>query len=228
METTILLKMPEGGNNFESFSGAPQGAEKQQESQEKWQERQRKNSQAAAKQKQQEKRAKSQDDALAKLIATFLQNGNRSAHFLLIARLLSRNIPSDFILATIALIEPAVKNYIRDKLKALPAPKTTTKQKSIFPIEVKNAIDEWTNGIAVIAHTEPRRLIRTALDADNVPTSGLTQLFVLVLREHLEENHTEPVATKNLRAFGELYWQKLFSDLQKLTGEEHRLAAQNT
>jgi hypothetical protein len=217
--------MAEGGANFESFMGAPQGAEKAQETQEQFQERQRQAAAAAQKAKAEEKKAKAQDDALARLISQFLKNGKRSAHFLLLARLLARNIPSDFLLATIALIEPSIEEYITEKLEHLPPAKNLQKSEGgVFPPAVKAAIDRWTNGISLIARSEARRLVQTALDSDDVPTSGLTQLFVLVLREYLEANHSDAIPAKNLRAFAELFWQKLFTDLKKLAGDEHRLS----
>jgi len=215
--------MAEGGGNLESFMGAPAGSEKAQESAEQFSEQQRRNAAAAAQQKRDEGAARAQDDVLGRLIVHWLQQSERQAHFLLISRLLAKNIPSDFLLAILVLIEPSVRDYITEKLQHLPAPKESGKSSDgAFPPAVKTAIDQWTNGISLIARSEARRLQQAATEADGAPNAGLTQLFVLVLREYLEAQ-TITMPTDNIRAFGELFWGKLFGDLQKLAGGDFRL-----
>ena len=112
--------MPEGGNNIESFSGAPQGSEKTQESQEKFSERYRQNQAAIKKGKKDEKKKHDQDESLAAIIVQFLHQTGHTALFLLISRLVARNIPSDLILAIISLIYHPAAKVIQDKMLALP------------------------------------------------------------------------------------------------------------
>ena len=220
--------MTEGGAGLESFAGAPGGQEMTKEQHEQFQEQYRQNQAAAKQVRAEEKKAKQQDDMLAGLISQFLKNGNRGAHFLLIARLLAKNIPSDLILALISLIEPAAQIVIKEKLAQLPKAETSSDKKGgIFPAKVKANIDLWTNGINAIAVHEARRLVKTAIEPDGNHNPGLTQLFTLVLREFLENYNVKDIPTKNINAFGDLFFQRVFAQLKKMTGDEYQIKANN-
>jgi len=216
--------MPEGGNNIESFSGAPQGSEKTQESQEKFSERYRQNQAAIKKGKKDEKKKHDQDESLAAIIVQFLHQTGHTALFLLISRLVARNIPSDLILAIISLIYHPAAKVIQDKMLALPAVKENpTEEKGLFSPEVKRQIDSWTNSIAAIARAEARRILQTAYEPDSAPNAGLIQLFALVLREFLEKEKAESIEITPLHHFGEAFFSKVFRDLEDIVGKEYLL-----
>lgn len=214
--------MPEGGNNFESFDGAPGGQEATRESQEKFSEQYRQNQAAIKKIRRDEAKKHAQDDSLATIIVAFLNDPGKSAFFVLVSRLVARNIPSDLILALISLIHAPAAEKIDERLLALPPSKTLsdTGKESPFSPEVKAQIDSWTNTIARICNAEARRILDTASEADERPTTGLTQLFAVALRDYLEMKHDSEVPFENLKSFGDAFFQKVFVDLKKIAGEK--------
>lgn len=215
-----------GGAGFESFSGSPQGKEKAAEGQEQFSERYRKNQQAIKRIQQEEGKKKQQDDSLAHIIVAFLQQSgtSQSGYFILISRLIARNIPSDIILAILALVYHPAKQTIEDKLLALPAPKDAQApgKQGLFSAKMKQSIDSWTNSIVLISVPEARRILLTAQEPDETPNPGLTQLFTIVLRDFLEKEH-ENLEFEKLQAFGKAFFLKLFETLRKHSEKELQL-----
>ncbi len=214
--------MPEGGDHFESFAGAPGGQEKAGESQEQFSERYRQNQAVIQQIRRDEAKKHAQDDSLAEIIVAFLRDPGKSAFFLLISRLVARNIPSDLILAIISLIYAPASEKIEEKLLSLSAGNSLQKTEKSGPFspEVKTQIDAWTNTIARICDAEARRILDTATEADGSPTTGLVQIFAMTLREYLEQKHDSEVPFENLQSFGSAFFQKVFSQLKKTVGEK--------
>lgn len=218
--------MAEGDSspNFDAFPGAAPGAEAARESQEQFAERYRQAQAAIKKIQQEEQRKKAQDTSLAGVISAFLQDPKRTPFFLLIARLVAQNLPSDLILALIALIHKPAADEIDTKLLALPRGQSnamTVKKApdAAFSPDEKNEIDAWTNGIMRIAKTEPQRVLGAAREPSGIADPELVGLFALVLREFLESRgHTE-IEMENLTAFGMAFFGRVFDELDKLAGE---------
>lgn len=214
--------------NFDAYPGAAPGSEKVKETDEQFQERYRQAQAAVKKIRQEEQKKKAQDDSLAKVITKFLGDEGRTPYFILISRLVARDIPSDLILAVIALIYTPAADEIDHKLLQLPAaePQEQHKEKhALFSIEEKKKIDAWTNGIMRIAQTEPRRVLQTAREVDGQPNRDLIQLFAMVLREFLESGDHGELEIKNLQAFGETFFGTVMTSLQNESGTEYQLEA---
>ncbi len=91
--------MPEQFNDTESFGGLTGGAEQVKETQEKFQEKQQKSQSQQQQDQKQEGKKKQDDNALASVIVQFLNEPKNTSLFLLISRLIAKNIPSNIILA---------------------------------------------------------------------------------------------------------------------------------
>lgn len=222
--------MMEGGANFESFTGAPGGQEATKESQEKFQEQYRKQQAAAKKAKKEEGKKKQQDNSLASIILQFLGQTGRTGLFILISRLVSRNIPSDVILAIIALVHAPAQLEIQEKILTLPAPPDEISRDENSGNSAgasKTYIDIWTKNIATVCYNNPRTILKSALDPGDIPTPGLTQLYATVLREYLENNTNAPVVLENLVHFADAFFKKIFIKLREMVGEEYILEGGN-
>lgn len=212
--------------NFDTFSGSPAGKEKAQETDEQFSERYRQAQAAIKKIRQEEQRKQAQDNSLAGIIVKFLQDESRTPFFLLIARLVALNIPSDLILSILALIyAPAAEAIDAKLLHASEAQALIEKrdEHALFSRQEKDEIDAWTNGILRIARLEARKVLLTSRDIDETPNRGLVQLFALTLREFLESREHADVQLESLTLFGEAFFKKVFADLEKLTGQEYLL-----
>jgi len=216
--------MPESGD-FESFAGAPTGKETAGESQEKFSERYRQNQAAIKKIRRDEKKKKAQDDSLAAIISAFLQQKSKSGFFILISRLVAKNVPSDLILAILALDYAPAAEKIDEKLRAMPPENLPAKaeKNGLFSPATKAEIDAWTNTIARICRAEAKKIWDTARDPDGAPSGGLTQLFAMTLRDFLDKNHGDDLSFENLKKFGNAFFQKVFSDLKKIIGDQFLL-----
>lgn len=213
--------MPDGGNNFESFAGAPTGQEAASESQEQFNERYRQ-AQAAIKQiKKEEKKKKVQDDSLAQIIVQFLQAKNRTALFLLISRLVARNTPSDFILALIALVHSPAASAVEHKLLELPnhPSEALVKTGTTFTPGQKQRIDAWTDSIIALSKKEADKILYTTIDVTGDIAPEAVQIFALVLREYLETLREDEVRMDNMTAFAQAFFAK-FVEIMKQNKEE--------
>ncbi len=216
----------ESNPNFDAFPGSASGSEKVRETDEQFQERYRQAQAAVKKIRQEEQKKKAQDNSLATIITAFLQDGNRTAFFILITRLSARDIPSDLILAVIALVFAPAAEQIDHKLLLLPEakPEESSREKhALFSDVEKQRIDAWTNGILRIARTEPQQILVTAREIDGEPNRSLVQLFALVLREFLETGEHGDLEIENLQAFGETFFGTVMADLEQQVGEEYLL-----
>ncbi len=206
--------MSEGNSHHESLYGAPQTGEQASETQEQFSERYKK-AQAAIKQIQKEEtRKKQDDDALAKLIVQFLGQG-KTVYFLLISRLIAKNIPSDFILSIIALVYVPAKQVISKKIIEHQLQSSDVNQEessALFQPEEKQEIDIWTANIMSISKKESKRILKTCTDSGQMCDEGI-RLFSEILREYLENFNHENLRMDNLQSFGKAFFQKVILHL---------------
>jgi hypothetical protein len=210
--------MSEGSQNFESFSGAPGRKEKVTESFEQFSEQYRKTRAAIKQIKEIEDQKKQRDTSLAGIIVQFLQQKDKTAFFLLLSRLTACNIPSDFLLALLALIfRPAFESVYEKVQKEVPQEldETMKTKNSLFHPEEKKQIDLWMKNIVHIAHKEQVSLLRTALDAKQEVNGGLVRLFAMVLRDFLESLSHENIRMESLEIFGKGFLEKVFQKIAK-------------
>lgn len=212
--------MPE---DFELFGGSPQGKEKTGESQEKFQERHRQ-AQAAIKQiKKEEQRKKQDDNLLADIVVRFLNEPKHARHFLLISRLVARNMPSDLVIAIIALIYSPAREHIENKFGEgnlkIEAPKGGN-----FSADAKIALNAWMNGMNSVAMAEPHMVLETGLDREKKIHFILVQFTTVCMQEFLESQQKEDVNFENIQSFCGTFWQNLFTRIAEQVENQNLLA----
>jgi hypothetical protein len=210
--------MSEGLGGFESFTGAPGGKEKAQESDEQFQERYRQAQAAIKRIKKQEGKKKQDDNLLAQIIVQFLNDPNYTQFFILISHLVSKDIPSDIILAIISLIyEPAEAALVeRFPEQISPGHLHANNQRA-------DLIDEWVKRIFLVATAEPHRVLETILDHNWQIDEELTQFSSLVLRHYLENIKKEQSQLNNLQNFCLAFWKKLAEQLESQVHNQAKL-----
>ena len=193
-----------------SDGGGESGAESAAEARERFREQKKKGAQQAKRDKQEEKKRKAQDDTLAQIIVQFLNDPRYSGFFLLIARALSKNIPSDFLLSVLALIHKDSAKILQEKkFKKKESHHTSGK----FPKELAKPLNEWTSLMYSVASAEPHRVLETILDLDWKVDENIIQLLSLVLREFFLFKKFE-TSFENIRQFSEGFLKKLSKELE--------------
>lgn len=204
--------MAEEMGGFEGFGGAPGGAEKAGESDEKFRERFAQSQAAVQQIRKEEQRKKQDDNLLAILIVQFLGEPAYTRFFLLISRLVAKNLPSDLIIAIIALIYKPARDHIEQKFGAegfnikLP-------EKMDFSTAAKAEINTWLRGISNVATSEPQKILATGLDGEGKIDGSLVQLSIFCLQEFLEKQNDAEVNFENIRSFLEAFWKNLFTQI---------------
>jgi len=191
-------------------SGSEGGAEMTQEAIERFKEQARKSAAQAKQDKKQEGKRRDQEDVLSKIILQFLQNPKYSGFFLLISRVLSKNVPSDFILSILALIHKESAQVLDAKnIKITKAPEQNTH----FPPEISKPLASWSTLIFSVGTAEPHKVLETVLDQDWNLDQNLVQLFSLVLKEFFSFKKFE-TPFENISGFSETFLRNLSSSLE--------------
>lgn len=192
--------MSETGD-FELF-GAPAAKESSEAGDEQFREEMRQ-TQAAVKQLQKEEgKAKAQDNNLAGIIVQFLGQPQNTDLFLLISRVVAQNVPSEFILALISLIDEAAHQEVTSYLTAgkltnpIDATALAINPKTEFsslPPEHKGVIDAWVKQLNESALHKPHRMLETAIQRRPEPmlSEPLVQLGAFILRRYMEKYRVE-------------------------------------
>lgn len=216
--------MPE---NFEAFDseGAPGGQEAAGESDEKFREQYRKNQAAIKKIKKQEGKKKAQDNTLAHIIVQFLSDPRFTRFFLLISRIVSRNVPSDLILAILALIHKESAKAIDEKKLELPG-KVEEPEAGKFPPHLKAQMNHWMHNITAVGTAEPHKALETMLDHDWNLDPNIVELFAAVLQQFMVFQKEDVPPMDNLRSFGEGFFTKLVSTLESQVNYQNLLGGQ--
>ena len=108
--------MAEPGD-FELFTG-PAPSEKKEMSDEQFREEMRHSQQALKHLQQEEGQAKAHDNNLAVIIVQFLNQPENTDLFLLISRTVAQNIPSELIIAILALVDKKAQEEVEGLLAA--------------------------------------------------------------------------------------------------------------
>ncbi|MBI5411778.1 hypothetical protein HZA43_01220 [Candidatus Peregrinibacteria bacterium] len=196
--------------NLESFNGGGPAREGHEQSFEQFQEEQRKTQQALAQLWKEEGKVKAQDDKLAKIIVRFLNDPANTHLFLLIARVVAQNVPSEFIIAILSLIDEGAQVEIQNFLAA-PAEKNEAKLEfspppsqalalrsstnfSALPAEDKVRIDQWIQKLQLVALKMPYRVLDTVAfkprgAAERQISPAVWQFASIVLRDFLNKRH---------------------------------------
>jgi len=167
-----------------------------------------------------EKKSRKKDNKVADVILKFLQDTRYTRFFILIAKLVSRNVPSNFLLSLLALINQESSQAIKLQLgqgnivnkNTIPAlnagQQTNPEQQNIIvqenfsklPPSIKTQIEAWTNNIFLIGNTQPAKLIHTLINKNNTVSESFYQLGTFILQEFLNENGIEN-EYKDIRAY---------------------------
>ncbi len=191
--------------------GQEPGKETSAESAERAREQKAKAASQAKRDQQNERRKKSQDDILAQIIVQFLKNPRYSGFFLLIARALSKNIPSDFLLAILALIHKDSAQILQDK--NIPRKNPPKSHTSSFPPELSSPLSEWTILLYSVSTAEPHRVLETILDESWELDVNIVQLCSLVVREFFFFKKFE-TEFSHIQQFSENFLKTLSTDLE--------------
>ncbi len=211
----------DGMSFSEGFDGGSEGgAEVSQEAVEKFREQSRKAAAQAKKDHQREEKKKGQDDVLVGIILQFLRTPKYSGFFLLISRLLEKNVPSDFILSVLALIHKESAQVLDAKNIAI---KKAPDQKSVFPPEISKPLASWNTLIFSVSSAEPHRVLETVLDQDWNIDANLVQFFSLVLKEFFHFKKFE-TPFENISGFAHTFLTNLSSSLEAQIQNQKKLA----
>jgi hypothetical protein len=157
-----------------------------------------------------EKKSKQKDSAVANVLLQFLQDARYNHLFTLIAKLVSRNCPSIFILSIIALIhEPAkaeVQQYLAAEYSSKDMSEISLKTASAEQTDpVKIAILPWITDMQMVLAIHSEQILRSLLvDSKNID-GALLQLTIFCLQEHYKRfsraanyNDIQPIALQLL------------------------------
>lgn len=233
--------MAEAGD-FEKFNG-PAAKEADEQSDEQFREQMRQ-AQAALKQlKKEEGKAQSQDDRVSTVIVQFLNDPKNTDLFLLISRCVGHDIPSELILAVLALVD---ENSYRETEKFLQGGKekvSATQQALIVSDKThlsrlspqqRQWIDLWISHIVEVASRRPHRCLE-ALVKERVVKDGegqkktirevsppFVQLSAFIMRRFFAAQQLL-IEFEELHGFMQVTYVKLLTHLKELLEGQKKL-----
>lgn len=199
--------MPEFSNDAELFTGTGPAREGHEPSFEQFQDEQRQTQAALQQLWKEEGQVKQQDDQLAQIILRFLNDPANTHLFLLIARCVSHNVPSEFIISIISLIDKGAHEQIQRFLAApsveVKADPTHTPTRALvvrkpesletIPADRKATIDQWIQRQQQVALKMPQRILSSVMQRNpagqRILTMSVLQLGSVVLRDYLTKAH---------------------------------------
>lgn len=189
--------------SLESFAGFDSSEPMSAASLEKLQERMRAAAAQMAAARKQEGKQKQKEEELLKILLAFIQNSQKTTLVLLISRCLEKNLPANFILATILLGNPEIQASTGKFL----LPQNSHEQLSdaqsqaltffgqndqALPLRQKIELDHWIKNLLEQAGENPEKLLRTTYDFNapdtKIITAPLIKLTHYVLRDYLESH----------------------------------------
>ncbi len=220
--------MAEDFDLFESGdASAPSGQEVTQEAYERFRDQYKKTQAAIKKIKKEEGKKKKQDNALAHIIVQFLSDERFTQFFLLISRIVAKNVPSDIILAVLSLIHQESAKAIEEKKLTLPKEDFTKGQTSSFPPEIKAHISRWTQNIAAVMTAEPHKALETLVNHQSWEMdTHLPELAAAVLQQFFVFKKMDVPPIDNLRGFTNGFFEKILQNLESQVHEQGALAGE--
>lgn len=201
--------------------GSEGGAEATSEAVERFKEQQRKSAAQAKRDKKQEGKRKQQDNTLARIIVHFLGDKRYTGFFVLISSLLDKNIPSDFLLAILALIHKDSADVLKEKEIVLKRPPNDPSKN--FPPKLAKPLSYWTSLMYSVAGAEPHKVLETIVDHNWDLDPNLSQFMSLVLKEFFKFMKFE-VPFENLKSFSEVFLKMLFDELEKQVQNQQKIS----
>jgi len=209
-----------------------QPQEASEEAKEQFRERLAAAQKALKKLKKDEAKRKNQDNHLAKIITYFLQTAGNTDLANLIAALVENDVPSDFVLAILALVDTQSKEAILVKKEQLLLSGVQTVENALVPLEenvfeqispeIKREIDEWFKNIYLIGKEETEKIMEITLDIDLQIDTNILQLTASLLQRFLvKKGYTGKY--KDIYEFIVLAMQKVYERLQVEFAEKLQL-----
>lgn len=185
--------------------------------------------QAALKQLwKEESKARAQDDQLSQILIQFLSQPQNTDLFLLMSRVIAQNIPSEFILAMVALIDATAGHHIAGLLEGAEAPSETLPPVTQVGMDEisetqKQVIDSWIQVLHAVASKTPQRMVETMLVRRPTPgiSPSLIQLGAFVVRRYLSARVS--IEFETLYAFMQTVFLKLFESLESQVKNQKQL-----
>ena len=215
--------MADGSNDFELFQ-APAAAEADEKSDEKFREEMKRSQQAMQKAQKDEGKAKGFDLVLASIIVRFLSQPQNTDLFLLISRVVSLNLPSEFVISVLSLDDEKARQVVvgllaeakaapqRDEHAAL-AIRHEANFQTLSP-ELKKEIEVWAADMALVAGKSPERILEAILlpGLERQISPVLIQLSAFILRNYLAK-HQAAMEYEDLRGFMEMVFLEIVKTL---------------
>lgn len=211
----------------------PQAQEASEDSKEKFQERLAVAQKALKKQKKEESKRKQQDNHLAKIIAYFLQTTGNTDLAKLVAVLVENDVPSDFILSILSLVDEQSKNVILIKKEQLLLQGVKESEHALISLnenvfeniapEIKSEIDDWFKHMFLIGKEETEKIMDTTLNIDLEIEPNLLQLAAILLQRFLTKKG-QNAEYQNIYEFVLLSLQKVYEKLQVEFAEKLQLS----
>jgi len=181
--------------DFELFTG-PAPSEKKEMGDEQFRDEMKRTQQALKQLQQEEGQAKGHDNSLAAIIVQFLNQPQNTDLFLLVSRTVAQNLPSEFIIAILSLVDKKAAEEVKGFLEGGEGAEKDGKsalilhQKADFQTlspEHKKAIDHWTQNLFEVAVKKPHRILESMVIAG--PERKLSpmpiQLSAFIVRKYL-------------------------------------------
>jgi hypothetical protein len=215
--------MADGSNDFELFQ-APAAAEADEKSDEKFREEMKRSQQAMQKSQKDEGKAKGFDLVLASIIVRFLSQPQNTDLFLLISRVVSLNLPSEFVISVLSLDDEKARQVVvgllaeakagpgRDEHAAL-AIRHEANFQTLSP-ELKKEIEAWAADMAAVAGKSPERILEAILlpGLERQISPVLVQLSAFILRNFLAKRQVA-MEYEDLRGFMEMVFLEIVKTL---------------
>lgn len=184
---------------LEQGEGAASGQEAAREVSEQFSEQMRKDQAALQALFAEEGKQKKKDQSIATSIAKFLSDQDYAHLAFLVAKLVSQNTPSDFILALLALIDSESKDNLLLKFEeagVVPAAKGSYKidleehgeMDQQLSEDIKAEIDEWVYHIYQVGTIMPDQILHSLVSQEGEINVALTQLATFVLDDFLKKH----------------------------------------
>lgn len=172
--------------------------------------------QAAQQQIKEEKKAKKRDDSVAQVIMQFLTDAQKAHLAVLIARMVSRDCPTTFILAVLSLINDRCTEVVHEYLHERQIdPDSVTPDKSVIPAnsaltEVANErIAAWVARMDLVMRIDDEAILNALILDDTNIDGTILQLTTFVLQDFLTAQQKN-VPFENLQQLSAGILQQLF------------------
>ncbi len=182
--------------------------------------------QSAVKDLRKEEQKKRDDDTkIANIIIGFLNDPSNSKYFILIARLVARNIPSEFILSFISLIHKKSEHIIagiktNKNNKALQI--KTRNSFGNLPPAVKLTIDKWTSNVYKVGDKNFKKVYLSLINPDNTIEDSYFQLNTFILEDFLKKLELNCEYTE-VRKFIELVFGTMLKRYKEKTHNQKKI-----